>query len=37
MGDVLEHFDYAIACLEGLAKKAQFGAIWEVIPIIEDL
>jgi hypothetical protein len=37
MTDALYHFNYAITRLEGLVKKAEFGAIWEVIPMIEDL
>jgi hypothetical protein len=37
MADALYHFDYAITRLEGLEKKAEFGAMWEVIPMIEEL
>lgn len=37
MADALHHFDYAITRLEGIRKKAEFGAIWEVIPIIKEL
>jgi len=37
MADPLYHFDYATTRLEGLAKKAEFGAMWEVVPMIEVL
>jgi hypothetical protein len=37
VADALYHFDYATTRLEGLGKKAEFGAMWEVIPMIEEL